>query len=552
MGRSGRCIAVGGMAAACLLIAACDVETYKPAKPAPPGPHTYYLSPDGDDDHDGLSDSRAWRSLARADSVRFKPGDRLRLKAGAVFKGTFTIGKGDAGSAARPVVIESYGGGRATIAAAGTEGIAVYNTAGVEIRDLNLVGDAKAFKERDGINFFSDLPAGRRLDHVRISNVDVSRFQNGIRFGAGKSGSGFRDVRIVDSTVRDNKDAGIVSFGPAFEEASPKYAHERVTVSRVKVYGNNGDPSADDRNSGSGIVLGSIRTGRVEGSVSHDNGANSSPKAQEGPEGIWTYNSTGMVIEKNVSYANHTGSRVDGGGFGLDNNVSSSVLQYNLSFRNDGAGYLVYSSQNTRAHKKNVVRFNLSGDDARKLPWYGGIVAYGMRVSELDIYHNTVVMKANGAVRAPALRLEEGLHTVSVRNNVFATDGAPVVDSEWPYQASRVTFQGNDYFSTGKWTLRWGKGTFTDLASWRAKARQEQRGSDPTGTAKDPCLAGVAAPITDVAKAAAMLVPECAEDVSEGVLDLRSLGIDPGPVDYFGERLSPVAAIGAAEPRTAD
>ncbi|MGX1886607.1 right-handed parallel beta-helix repeat-containing protein [Streptomyces sp. NPDC055287] len=447
------------------------------------------------------------------------------------------------------MVIESYGDGRATIVATGESGISVHNTAGIEIRNLNLVGNATSFKKRAGINFFTDAPGGKKLDHVTVANVDISHFRTGIGIGAGRGRSGFRDVRVHDSTVRDNKDAGLATYGPAFDAEAPKYAHERVTLSRVKAYGNDGDPAAHDRNTGSGIVLGSVRTGKVQRSLSHDNGSRSSARAMEGPEGIWTYDSTGLVIENNVSYANHTGSRSDGGGFGLDNNVSSSVLQYNLSFRNDGPGYLVYSAADNSAHKDNTVRFNLSGDDARKLSLYGGIVAYGTRIKDLDIYHNTVVQKANGSVRAPALRLQEGLSGAVVRNNLFVTDWASLVESQTAYTPAEVRFQGNGYFSTGNWQVRWGGGTYNDLGLWRTAAGQERLGSEPTGTSEDPCLAGVTVPITHVTETVTM-VPACAEGVT-GAVDLRSLGVDPGPVDYFGARLSLSASIGAAKPRPA-
>ncbi|MFD3656766.1 right-handed parallel beta-helix repeat-containing protein [Streptomyces sp. NPDC058620] len=531
---------------AVLFLFGCEMpEPYAPPAKNSEGGYTYYVSPDGDDGEDGLSPSGAWRSLKKADSMKFRPGDRLRLKGGARFRGDLKLSAGEAGNAKSPVVIDSYGTGRATIAAAGESGISIHNTAGVEIRDLTLVGDTASFKKRAGISFFADARSRKKLDHITVSGVEVSRFRTGIGMGAAPRTPGFRDVRISDTTVRDNKDAGLSTYGAAFDAEEPTYAHERVTLSRVKAYGNDGDPKAHRRNTGSGIVLGSIRNGRVYQSVAHDNGAKSSVKAVEGPEGIWAYDSTALVIENNISYANRTGSRSDGGGFGLDNNVSSSVLQYNLSYRNDGPGYLVYSAADNRAQKDNTVRFNFSGDDARKLSLYGGIVAYGTRISGLDIYHNTVVQKANGVVKAPALRLQEGLTGAVVRNNIFVTDGSALVESSSAYEPAEVRFQGNTYFSSGDWSVEWGQGTYDRLGLWRAAADQERLGSKGTGTDKDPCLEGLAVPITDVDGTAAM-VPECSAGVA-GAVDLKALGVDPGPVDYFGTRLRESVA-GAAQP----
>nr|WSX53079.1 right-handed parallel beta-helix repeat-containing protein [Streptomyces sp. NBC_00974] len=533
------------------LLSGCDtLKPYTPPRPPVKGAVTFYVSPDGDDDRDGLSEATAWRTLARADQVPFRPGDRLRLKGGERFAGRLTIGPGDAGSASKPVVIDSYGTGRATIAPRGTAGIAVYNTAGVEIRNLTVIGDAKAQRGADGISFFNDLRNGKPLDHVRISGVDVSRFQHGIRLGTGPKSSGFRDIQISESAVHHNQDAGLVTYGPHFRGEEPGYAHEKLVITRVRAYSNPGDPTADDRNTGSGIVLGSVRGATVQQSVSYDNGAKSSARAQEGPEGIWTYDSTRVVIQNNKAYRNRTGSRVDGGGFGLDNNVSSSVLQYNMSYGNDGAGFLVYSGESTNAHKDNVVRFNYSWDDARKLPWYGGIVAYGNLMRDLDIYHNTVILRSSGIERPPALRLRNGMRGVGVHNNIFVTNGAPVVDSDTNYTQALVRLQGNDYFSTGDWKLQWGKARYSDLGAWRARAGQERMGSVVTGTSADPCLKGAVAPVTDLA-GATPLVSQCADRL-DGAVKLRSVGVDPGPVDYFGARLSTAPSAGAAQPPAED
>ncbi|MGX1267819.1 right-handed parallel beta-helix repeat-containing protein [Streptomyces phaeoluteigriseus] len=509
-------------------------------------------APKGDDTGDGRSPGTAWRTLRRADTVRFQPGDRLRLKGGARFPGTLSIGQGDAGEARRPVVIESYGKGRATIAAAGTRALEIHNTGGVVIRDLLVVGDTASYRSQEGIAFVSDLPGRRKLPYIRVDGVEVTGFRNGIRLHGGGEGSGFRDVVISDSVLHTNQDAGLVSDGPAFDAGAPVYAHEDVKVSRVTAYKNVGDPRASARNTGSGIVLGSVRHGLVERSVAHDNGEFSSADALEGPEGIWTYDSTRMTFQKNVAYANHTGSKVDGGGFGLDNNVSHSVVQYNLAYGNDGAGFLAYSAVPNSAHTGNTIRHNISHNDSRKLQDYGGIVVFGSRVTDLAVYQNTVLITANGSVRAPALRLQPSLGGVTVRNNVFVTDGSPVVSAQGTFTSSAVLLQGNDYHSARGWTLQWGERWYTDLAVWRQQTGQETLGPRATGTQHNPCLARVPLPAVapDLGRGgpeSGALASQCAPMLAGAAVDLRAVGIDPGPVDYFGAPLSGSPGAGAAQ-----
>ncbi|MFJ9576892.1 right-handed parallel beta-helix repeat-containing protein [Streptomyces sp. NPDC101191] len=542
-----------------LSLTGCDVPgVYRPARPAGGGPFTFYVSADGDDRNDGMSPDKPWRTLDHADGARFQPGDRLRLKGGERFAGSITVDEGEAGSGTKPVVIDSYGVGRATIAPRGTSGITVRNTAGVDIRGIALVGDRTSRREGVGIALRNSLSDNRRLSHVTITNVEARGFQNGISVGADDDAvAGFSDVRIADVSLHDNLESGLVVYGPQFRAERPAYAHTGLRIDGVRAYANSGDPRSDERNTGSGISLGSVLDAKVVNSVAHDNGAKSAADAEEGPEGIWVYDSSRVVLERNRSYHNRTGSRVDGGGFGLDNNVSSSVMQYNLAYGNDGPGFLVYSGMPTGAHKNNVVRFNMSWDDARKLPEYGGIVAYGTRMKSLDIHHNTVVMRtrslgsaAAAGVRPPALRLRDGMAGVRVANNIFATDGGPLVSTESSYGRATVKLQGNDYYSTGGWAVEWGLNRYTSLDGWRTASGQETLDGGPTGLSDDPCLSGLTAPVTDGA-GAENLVPRCEGQVPLG-LDPRTLGIDPGPMDYFGNDVPRTPVVGAVQPRTTD
>ncbi|MFH9863677.1 right-handed parallel beta-helix repeat-containing protein [Streptomyces sp. NPDC017202] len=542
-----------GVCAAAVLLAGCSLPTpHVPVRENPQGGRTFYLSPRGDDGDDGRTPRTAWRTLRHADTQRFKPGDRLRLKAGARFPGTLSIGQGDAGDPRRPVVVESYGTGRAMILASGTRAIEVHNTSGIVIRDLTVVGDAAAYRSQDGIAFVNDLPGDRKLPYLRVSGVEARGFRNGVRLHGGPEASGFRDVVISDCALHTNQDAGLVADGPAFVTGAPAYAHEDLTVRKVRAYDNVGDPRASGRNTGSGIILGSVRRGLVERSVSHDNGGLSAPNAPEGPEGIWTYDSTHMTLQRNVSYGNHTGSQVDGGGFGLDNNVSHSLVQYNLAYGNDGAGFLVYSAVPNAAHTSNTLRYNISHNDSRKLQDYGGIVAFGAHVTGLAIYQNTVLITANGAVRAPALRVQPSLRSVTVRNNVFVTDGSPVVASQGSFASSYVLLQGNDYYSSTRWNLQWGARVYTNLEVWRQETGQETLGPRSTGTDRDPCLAPVppatAGPGLDgTGPARGALTARCAATLTGAAVDLRSLGVDRGAEDYFGTPLSGSPGVGAVQ-----
>lgn len=55
---------------------------------------TYFVSQDGCDDHDGLSEATPWRSLAKVSCAKLLPGDCVRFRRGDVFRGFVTAQPG--------------------------------------------------------------------------------------------------------------------------------------------------------------------------------------------------------------------------------------------------------------------------------------------------------------------------------------------------------------------------------------------------------------------------------------------------------------------------
>ncbi|UUU20313.1 right-handed parallel beta-helix repeat-containing protein [Streptomyces sp. DSM 40750] len=524
-----------------VLVAGCaaGIPHYTPGQ-------SYYLSPDGDDDNDGRSPGQAWRSLERADERAFAPGDRLLLRGGARFPGSLKLSEGEAGREDTPVVVGSYGGGRATIVADDAPGITVHNTAGVEIRGVAIAGRNGAYNDQGGIHAYSDRADAKKLRYLSVDGVEISGFRTGIQIGSASRSTGFREVRITDSVLRNNKDNGLLTYGPmTYEEVPTGYSHEDVVVSGVEARHNAGDPRADNRHTGNGIVFGSVRGGRVQGSTAHDNGTRASARAPEGPIGIWAYDSTDLVMEHNSSYRNHTGSHVDGAGFGLDSNVSYSTAQYNLAFGNDGPGFHAYTGKTNDAHTGNVFRFNISSNDGRKWPDRGGIHVHGKLMYGLQVYNNTVVM--TDTVRpGSVVRVDAESRHITFRNNILVTDGPQLVRADKAFSTDQALWQGNDYYTTAdRWTVQWGGKTYSGLAQWRSATGQEMTNGRKTGFEADPCFRGGATPVVKKASDAALLVPVC-DTLADKGLDLGSLvGTDMGSRDYFGKELGRTLPVGA-------
>ncbi len=515
---------------------------------------TLYVSATGNDAADGLSAATAWRSVDRVTREVLAPGDRALFQGGATFTGMLYLDAADAGDASRPVIIGSYGTGRATLASTGNSSIFVYDTAGLEVRNLVVKGNSAAYRSKGGISFYNDLSGDRKLGHLVVTGVDVSGFKNGVEVGGGRGASGFADVSISAATLHDNMETGFATYGPAFNASAPTYAHQGVRVSGVAAYRNVGDPTNTWRNTGSGIILGSVRGGTIQRSRAYENG--SACTAPEGPVGIWAYDSDQVLIQRNVSHHNRTGGPADGDGFDLDQNVSGSTLQYNLSYGNDGAGYLVYTGKTNSAHRGNVVRFNLSSNDARKSAAYGGITVWG-QILNTEVYNNTVVMQPNASGRPAPLKLDGALSQVAVRNNIFLSDGAGPTVLSPNLGTGSVVLQGNDYAATSAtgWQVLWGGKSYTSLSSWRSATKQEYVGSQATGSAADPQLVDFRTALTvtdpaDTAGAKGLSLQTTSPLLSSG-LDLSSLfGVNAGPADYFRNAVSAGSSsdVGAHHP----
>jgi hypothetical protein len=523
-------------AAALALLAACARAPSGTSR----SPATYYLSPSGNDAAAGTSPATAWRTLGKASAAPLPPGSKLLLQAGGVFTGQLTIGPGDAGSASDPVVIGSYGGGEAKISASTGSGIYVHDTGGVEIANLQLVGSPHP-GEAEGINVYSDLPAGHRLDHIAISDVDASGFLYGITLGSLHDGAGFSNVSISNSYLHDNIDAGLLTYGPAFDPHAPTYANQNVVVSGVQASMNRGNPQVHNTDTGNGIVLGSVDGGSVVGSTAYGNGGLGA--ASLGPAGIWTYDSTGVDIEHDLAYDNRTPNRVDGNGFGLDQNTSHSVMQYNISYGNDGTGFLVYSGLNNQWQEDNVVRDNISSGDGRDgTSFYGGISVIGF-VHNTAVYQNTVVTIPAPSGAPPLLRLGPDISGVSIRNNLFSTQAGPIVVLSSAPPESAVVLQGNDYFSVlGPWKVLWGQTIYDSLPDWQAGTSQETMNGQPTGLDVNPEMVGPVLGLSvtspEAPGAAAGFAPRPGSPLLGAGLDLTSLGMQPTPAGYTGRAQS--------------
>jgi len=305
------------------------------------------------------------------------------------------------------------------------------------------MGSGPGTNKGTGISFYTDLPGDVKLAHISISGVEVSGFELGISIGGWNGRSGFREVVIAGVKIHHNRDAGIQTYGKNM------FANADVVIRDSQAYRNSGNPSAM-RNSGSGIVLGSVDGGTIERSDAFGNGWLHGLES-EGPIGISAYDSRNIVIQHNRSFRNRTGSGTEGGGFEFDQNVSSSIMQYNQSYQNHGAGYLLAQLTGLKGNVGNVVQFNLTTNDGRK-SGFAGLQLYGA-VSNARFANNVVRMTAARHGQPVAFRIdcardkqELTVSGISIESNIFlGTRKVDAVRMDRNYANAKVHFKRNAY-----------------------------------------------------------------------------------------------------------
>jgi hypothetical protein len=518
----------------------------------------YYVSPSGNDANSGTSPGQAWQTIGKVNSTTFSAGDGIFFEGGQTFSGSLSFSSSDSGTALNPVTVGSYGSGRATINSGTSRGLYANNCEGFVVQDLIFVGSGgDDTSGSDGV-FFYRQGGGAHLEYIRIDNLDVSGYyKTGIIVG-GNVSTGFRDVSITNCVVHDGGDVGISTYGkwPVQERA-----HQDIYVGDCVVYNIRGQLAKTSNHTGNGILLWSINGAVIEYCEAYNNGEFNSGSAG-GPIGIWAWEANDAVIQFCESYDNDTNNLKDGGGFDLDGGVLNSVMQYNYSHGNTGAGYGIYQFTGAREFRNVTVRYNITENDGL-VGGYGGISLWSTNsaggIQNTNIHNNTVYVSAN-TQGAGIGDIPSGgttyIYNTQIYNNIIVTvPDKKVVNIQDP--SGGWTFKGNCYWTYGdNIEIDWDGTTYTSLSAWRSGTGQETHDGNDVGFELDPQLidpgnGGTLADPCLLETLDAYRLAGSSGLIDEG-LDIQSeFGIDPGLRDYYGASI-PVGSrfdVGAHEYR---
>ncbi len=510
----------------------------------------YYVSPSGNDGYTGTSTSKPWKTINKVNSRSFN-GDTILFLGGSTFFGQLYFTTTDIGTSSKPIVIGSYGTGKAKISSDTLSGLLIYNVAGLVVKDLIFAGSGRLTNKRNGLLFYLDIPK-KQLSFIQLTNLEVYGYRDaGIMIGSWDTvstvsqvatASRFSDITITNCLVHDNGRSGIETY------TKDNAFHRNVKLRYNKVYNNSGIATQTYGNSGSGILLANVDVALVEYCVSYNNGwLHNTPDG--GPFGIWAHASDSVTFQFNESHHNKTGSNKDGGGFDFDGGCTNSIMQYNYAHDNYGAGYLLAQYTGAPLMKNITIRYNISENDGRKGD-QGSIHLWASSTSggiqTVKIYNNTVFVKPITGATPKGFYIRSGpMSDIKLWNNIFqTTGGVPLV--QVPYNTGSCLFQGNSYWPSGStFKIIWGATTYSSLTAWRTGTgnKQEYLNGVAKGLQVDAQFADTTLGVTfnDATKLTTLKrykLKSTSGLINKG-LNLKSLfGINVGSRDYWGTSIA--------------
>jgi hypothetical protein len=459
-------------------------------------PTAYFVSPFGNDNNPGTSETAPWQTIAKVNSLVYHPGDSISFLGGQAYSGGLAFSSVDSGTSTLPLTINTYGTGQALISSGNSIGfLGTPGFQGVVIQNLVFEGSGAQVNQTNGIQLMGSGNPAALSDYVRIDSVTVTGYGfTGIAIESNQQGQqgGFNDVQITNSISHDNRGDGIHLSG-AVITGTTVYSNTSVLLDYDTVYNNTG---LSGQNAGNGILITDTNGALIENCVSHDNGYQDNNPAG-GPAGIFCYDDNNVTVEFCESYHNGSAS-VDGNGFDCGGGMTNSVYQYNYSHDNQGSGFLMDQDANpARAWNNNTDRFNLSVNDATSrnadVAGFANGVADPTQMENAYFYNNVIYTGVNPAFGTRHNPITNGY----VLNNIFYAYNGNLTANFEVTNNTNLVMQGNDYVSsTGTLNLQWGSTLYTDLGTFSAGTGEEIVNDQIVGTTANPSFQATGADVT--------------------------------------------------------
>jgi parallel beta-helix repeat protein len=482
---------------------------------------SYYINCSASSNGSGTSSS-PWNSLTSPNAKTFSAGDTIYFDRGTTCYGAFAP-KGS-GTSSSPITVTAYGTGAVPIIDGQTNNavIALSNQSYWTIEDLKLLHG-----EYYGLYIY----ASSSITGLNITNVEAT--------GAYYASTAEGDSGEMVLTTEGTNTATISNT-----TINGAYAHDSTVSRGIFVQAGNYQTTSGSKGSnitiensevsnvyGDGILLEDASNSLITKNTATESGECASCSGPT-PDGIWTWNSSNVVISWNESYANNSWG-ADGGGFDIDTWNSNITVEYN--YAHDNKGYCISDfGQGTTPTVNSIIRYNLcvNNDAMSSSQALGDIYLYTWNGGSLDgteVYNNTSYFDSSvsGASAFMDAATFSGSSPNFFQNNlIYASEGYIVVTAGAP-----VTLSNNLYYTPSGESLWWGWGGtwYSTIASWQSGSGQDSESFDANPLLTDPGYDGSTWPTDQYTPSSSSAAVGSGANVCSGIS-----GCSMGSYDFLG------------------
>jgi hypothetical protein len=413
----------------CSTVVAACAAAILPNLAVAAGTNSYYLDcGSGNDRASGTSSTHAWRSLERASSHTFRPGDRLLIRRGTYCQGT--LAPRGSGTPASPILVDAYGfGAKPELDGTGARAaVYLYNVEGWELRHISVTNRGNSDQRTNGIwVVLEDYGVGA---HYVVADVNVHDVTGctcdepdptgGIVFSVIGSAipSGFDGIAIRRNTVSraDGSAIGTSSIWSRRPEYPGGPGTTYVPITDLLISNNRITDAGADGISVRNAVGPVVQHNLIDGFAHH---------SADYRSGIFIKNSDNTLAEYN-EVTDGTGNP-QGVSYDIDHSNVGTTLQYNLSHDNEGLSFLICNNAEDTS-RDSVIRYNISENDHTPFSFYGVIVGGCAPVENTHFYNNTIYSPEAHTI----VRNLGGGGEITFTNNIFVgqPDTGSAVDGD--------------------------------------------------------------------------------------------------------------------------
>ena len=160
--------------------------------------------------------------------------------------------------------------------------------------------------------------------------------------------------------------------------------------------------------------------------------------------------------------------------------MTNSIIQYCLSYENEGSGYGIFQYAGATNWNNNTIRYCISENDGSVSPAHAGIFIWNSsedtnQFKNCYIYNNTVYNTKGAAISYETQSKNAGFRFY---NNIFVGRDSLILGKE-----TNSTYLGNNWYSLNKKFIADG---ISDFAIWCSSRKKERLNNKTVGSNINP------------------------------------------------------------------